>query len=83
MKRTSPEAWMFVGFIIGIVLIPALVGFLVIKLYRIRNPIKVVETNTLAALHQKTHDSFFSILLVGWVICGPMFYWVYSTILNK
>ncbi|MGB2427054.1 MAG: hypothetical protein ACPH9N_05185 [Alteromonas sp.] len=82
MRRSSPEAWMFVAFIVAIVLVPILVGLLIVKAYRSVRPIEVESANTLASLHQKTHDGFFVILLTGWIVCGPLFYWFYSVYLN-
>ena len=77
MRRASPEAWLFVGFIICLVVLPVVAGLIVLKVYRKYKPIEVQETNSIAVLHQKTHDSFFTVLVVGWLICSPIFYWLY------
>jgi uncharacterized membrane protein YqiK len=83
MRRTTPEAWMFVLLVIAIVVIPIVVGILLIKLYRKFRPLEEFKGNTLAATDNMNRDGFFKIIFVGWAVCGPVFYIVYSVYLAR
>lgn len=84
MRRTSPEAWMFVLFVIAIIVLPIVVGMMLVKVYRQFKPLEEpkANTNAIAAMHSVNHDGFFKILFIGWVVCGPIFYFIYATILS-
>jgi hypothetical protein len=83
MRRTTPEAWMFVLFVIAIVVIPIVVGIMLVKLYRKFRPLEEFKGNTMAAIHNINRDGFFKIIIVGWAVCGPVFYIVYSVYLTR
>ncbi|WJG09370.1 hypothetical protein [Aliiglaciecola sp. LCG003] len=84
MRKTSPDAWMFVVFIIGVIVIPILVGMTVLKLYRQVKPLPEIDPKASSFVHldQIQQDSFFKITLVGWLITGPIFYFIYATYLS-
>lgn len=67
-----------VAMAIAAVALPAAVGFGVVTLYRRFRPIEKEEVVSLATLGNNKKDGFFTFLVVGWVICGPIFYWLYS-----
>ena len=80
MRKTSPEAWMFLVFIICIVVAPILVGLAILKIYRTFRPLEEISsTNTFVAIHEANKDGFFKILIIGWCVCGPLFYYIYTT----
>jgi hypothetical protein len=85
MHKTTPEAWMFVFFVVAIIVLPIIIGFMLVKLYRKFKPLEQAKasTNAVAAMHNINHDGFFKILVFGWLICGPIFYLIYTTFLNK
>lgn len=83
MRKTSPEAWMFVLFVVAIIVIPIFVGIALVKLYRKFRPMEQFEGNAMAAAYNNNHDGFFKILIVGWLVCGPIFYLVYSVYLGR
>lgn len=67
-----------VAMVIGPVVLPAAVGYGVVSLYRRLRPIEKEEMVSLATLGNNKKDGFFTFLIVGWVICGPLFYGLYS-----
>ena len=79
MRKATPEAWLTIVFIIAFTVIPILIGWLAVKIYRIRRPFPKQEHLGLASIGQPTGDGFFKVLLVGWIICGPIYYWLYSS----
>ena len=83
MRKTSPEAWMFVLSVIAVVVLPIIVGILVVRLYRKFKPIEIPKTAVPSFATIAEHqDGFFKILAVGWAICGPVFYLIYTTYLS-
>ncbi len=79
MRRSDTpwEAWALLAIIICIAAVPPLVGFLVVKIYRIFKPIEQVEEISLATIGLQEEDGFFKKFFIGWVICGPLFYSLY------
>ena len=82
MRRTSPDLWMFIGLIVALVVLPFITGMLAVKLFRKFQPIQIEESVSVLNFQQKHHDGFFTMILVGWVFCGPLFYWIYAVYLN-
>lgn len=84
MRRTTPDVWMFVLFVIAIIAIPIIVGMLLIKAYRKFRPLEQAEpsSNAVAAIHHVNHDGFFKVMLAGWLVCGPLFYVIYLNFLT-
>lgn len=81
MKRGlgSWEAWASLLVWILIALFPILVGFVIFKLYRHFRPIiKQEELTGLAAVGTQNQNGFFIKVFVGWLICGPIYYVLYT-----
>lgn len=63
--------------IIGAVAIPAALGFVLTAMYRKVRPLPTAQEINLATLGDKQKDGFFTFLIVGWAVCGPLLYWFY------
>lgn len=81
MRKTSPDAWVFVLFVVAVIAIPIIVGMLLVKGYRKFKPFEEPQAsaNAIAAIDNVKHDSFFKVLIVGWLVCGPIFYFIYTS----
>ena len=82
MRRTDPDAWLFVFFVVAVVVLPIVVGFFILKIYRAIKPIEISESASSFAKLEKQGDSFFKVLILGWVLCGPVFYYIFSTYMS-
>ena len=76
MRKLSPEALLTIAVIILLTLLPILVGWLIIKVYRRISPIQDEELTGLASVGAPERDGFFKIAILGWVVCSPVYYWV-------
>jgi hypothetical protein len=77
-KTVPPEILLLVFGIIALAVIPPLVGFLVLKLYRHYKPNEQDFNRLTEGMPSKTKDGFFKIFLLGWLICGgPVAYLAY------
>ncbi len=79
MKRATPETWMTVLFMIGLIIIPVIVGLVAFAFYRkIRpwhEPSAEDSLTTIAVSHER---GFLKSLLAGWLICGPVYVWLFA-----
>ena len=71
------ELWAILLSIVGIAAVPIMVGWLVFKLFRTFKPIEVSTERRIGDFGESNRDGFFRILFVGWLICAPVFYWLY------
>ncbi|GAB2688249.1 hypothetical protein GCM10027170_19580 [Aliiglaciecola aliphaticivorans] len=78
MARGSLETWVFVLFIVAVVVIPILVGLGFFKLYRLLRPFADTPQQPTSFTYDAPSDSFFKCTFVGWLICAPLFYLVYT-----
>ena len=79
MRKITPEALLTIGTVILLTLLPLLVGWLMVKAYRLFRPINEEELTGLASIGAPERDGFIKIVVVGWAICGPTYYWVFSS----
>lgn len=79
MRKSSPEALLAITTIILLTVIPILVGWVLVKVYRVFRPFPKQELSGLASIGVQEKDSFFKFVLVGWIVCGPIYYWAYSS----
>jgi hypothetical protein len=77
------ELWAILLSIILFAGLPIIVGVIAIKLFRLFRPIEQVEERRIGTVGSSNKDGFFKILLVGWLICGPVYYIVYHVTTNS
>ena len=77
MGRVPLEMWHLLSAAVMMTVIPIMVGMAVVKTYRKFVPIEPPKTTGLASISEHKGDSFMKMLLIGWLICGPIFYGIY------
>lgn len=60
--------------LIVLTLIPIVVGSVFFKIYRHIKPFKVDNLQGLASVGTHPKDGFFKVLIVGWLLCSPVYY---------
>ncbi|WP_086932676.1 hypothetical protein [Agarilytica rhodophyticola] len=78
--REPWEAWALVPAVIGVVAIPIIIGHFILELYYKIRPAQENEKVSLSTLGDNNKSDFFKKLLIGWLICAPIFYWVHSLV---
>ncbi len=79
----SWEAWTALLFLIAVTVVPVLVGIGVVKLYRHFKPIQQPQLTGLAAVGTESKDGFFKKVLIGWLVCGPVYFAIYTFYLDE
>jgi len=64
--------------IIIAVTLPVLVGLALVKIYRYFVPLDESDSMGIDDIIETNTDSFFKVLIVGWLVCAPFYYWVYE-----
>ncbi|TQV72134.1 hypothetical protein FLL45_18105 [Aliikangiella marina] len=64
--------------IIIAVTLPVAVGLGLVKAYRHFFPIEQTDSVGIDDIIEPNTDSFFKVLIIGWIVCAPFYYWVYS-----
>ena len=80
MQEVGNIPWEMVVIIltfIALAIVPPMVGFWVLKAYRHYRPVQETKQSSSPLAQTKTKDGFMKMLLVGWVICGPIVYGVF------
>ncbi len=67
--------------VLGLLLLPPITGWVVIKLYRRHKPIEQDDDLGFTTQLDERTDGFFKMLLVGWVIWLPILLWFYQSYL--
>ena len=79
MGRVSSEAILSVLVLVVVLIAPLLIGMGVYKLYRTLKPLPEISPDEIKLITDidKVSDRFFlKSLVIGWVICGPFYYWI-------
>lgn len=77
------ELWAILLSIILIAGLPIIVGIIAIKAFRVVRPADEVVEKRIGTVGNSNKDGFFKVLLVGWLVCGPLYYIVYHATANN
>ena len=86
MRRVSNvpwEMWSILLVVIGIAVIPIILGTVFFKIFREFKPLEVPKETTLATLGYEKRDGFFKKLFFGWVIFVPIALGLYYLALQE
>lgn len=86
MRRSGDASWEMWAILIGIILmvaLPVVTGILIFRAFRSYRPLEEPEEVSLANLGECNEDGFFKKYVVGWLVCGPIFYLVYNFVLSE
>lgn len=72
-----PETYALIMIVILAAIIPVFMGYIAIIIYRLLKSV-VITSEDNSASDKYRNTSFFSCLFTGWVICGPLFYYLYG-----
>lgn len=61
------------------VTLPAAVGIGLMKVYRHFVPLEESKAVGIEDILESKGDSFFKILAIGWIVCSPLYYWVFAS----
>ncbi len=78
----SWEIWVMILAIIVMAILPAIVGLLVFKVFRHFKPLEEPDYTGVISIAHHTKDGFFKAYLVGALICAPMIYIGYGSLLS-
>ena len=80
MIRSGPwQLWVGLAIIIAAVATPIIVGTIILRIYRHYKPLKPSELTGLAAIGTEEKDGFFKTLVIGCVVCAPIYAFLYLT----
>lgn len=79
MARNSFDLFMAVIILAALLALPVIVGVVVFRLYRRLKPFPQADnpTQSFMQLDNIQQDGYIRCSVVGWIICGPLYYLIY------
>lgn len=80
MGQITTEALMTLLTVLAVMALPVAVGLGIYKGYRLLRPLpEVEELNHFSDIDKIGDRAFLKSVVIGWLICGPFYYWLFST----
>ncbi len=77
--KTAISAILSLLLLVVIVMLPLILGMAIYRIYRYIKPLEEVQVNHITEIDKVGDRFFLKSLVIGWLVCGPAYYWMYQS----